>query len=724
MADWRVVCAGVVSGLLYLTLPAAAPPHAQPADRADAPAARIAGVLDLPRPPDGPSWAPRPVTTAGLRAVATAGPAGCALRTAGGAGGFLPGVNLGSTTPGSQPGELAVDADDYRAWFAAMGRLGVRAVRVYTIHPPAFYTELAAHNRAYPDRPLYLVHGVYLPDETAYLRSRNLYDATARAAFTRELRDASAAVSGTLTRPRTRGRASGTWTTDVSAWLAAWVIGVEWDPPAVAASDAANADAPAFAGRYFRSTPAASPTERWLAARMDELATAEAARGRTAPVAFVNWPSTDPLRHPDEPLREEDLVGIDANHVRPTAAWPGGTFASYHAYPYYPDFQRHAPALLAYRHRGRPDPYAGYLAALRRHHKGLPVIITEFGVPSSVGSAHPGPLGRDPGDHSEQEAMAIDADLLRIIHDVGLAGGFVFSWVDEWFKFTWNTINHHVPPGRRQLWHDVLTNEQHFGVLAADATGDPEARPTTLLDAASDAASARPARRVMASVDESYLHLSIKLADPRPARLTVGLDVLPSLTGAPPPGSTDRRADAALVLDLAARTGQAWLRGELDPVPLDYGRSAIRSSVGVPRRTGDWRPFHLIVNRALVVPSTGRRLPAEMFNAGALRHGPWDPADPAADSRALWRVTGTDLTVRVPWAMAGFGDPSSHSVLVPRDGVATADRSPGVAVTLSARGTDQRAGTVRWAGWQRVHHRERLKRGAGALRDALVATGG
>ena len=30
-------------------------------------------------------------------------------------------------------------------------------------------------------------------------------------------------------------------------------------------------------------------------------------------------------------------------------------------------------------------------------------MITEFGVPSSMGSAHTGPLGRDQGGHTEQE---------------------------------------------------------------------------------------------------------------------------------------------------------------------------------------------------------------------------------------------------------------------------------------------------------------------------------
>ena len=57
-------------------------------------------------------------------------------------------------------------AADYRRWFTEMGAMGVRAVRVYTIHPPAFYDELATYNQAHPEAPLYLVQGVYLPDES------------------------------------------------------------------------------------------------------------------------------------------------------------------------------------------------------------------------------------------------------------------------------------------------------------------------------------------------------------------------------------------------------------------------------------------------------------------------------------------------------------------------------------------------------------------------------
>ena len=111
------------------------------------------------------------------------------------------------------------------------------------------------------------------------------------------------------------------------------------------------------------------------------------------PIAFANWPTTDPLHHPEEPLAQEDLVGVDAEHVLPTDAWPGGTFASFHAYPDYPDFQRYEPGLQRTGWRGRPDPYAGYVRALREHFTSMPLLITEVGFALVAGLGTP----RTPG---------------------------------------------------------------------------------------------------------------------------------------------------------------------------------------------------------------------------------------------------------------------------------------------------------------------------------------
>ena len=682
-------------------------------------AGAIAAVTLSTSGSDSPSWAPSVRDNGGLRTIATATPAGYTLFTAHGPVRFLPGMDLGATTPGHQPGELAITAADDTRWLAEMGALGVRAVRIYTIHPPAFYQALAAYNTSHATDPIYLIQGVYLPNDD-YLNKQNMYDPAATQTFRQELRDAAAAVHGTLVRPFRHGFASGRWTADISQWTAGWIIGVEWDPHATAATNRKNPHAPAVHGRYFTSTPDATPAERWIAARMNDMATDEAATGWTAPIAFADWPTVDPLRHPNEPNPQEDMVGIDAAHVLPTANWPGGTFASFHAYPYYPDFLQYQPSLQNFTFDGHTDAYAAYLHDLLVHFKGkMPVMITEFGVPSSLGSAHNGTLGRSQGDHTEEQSMEMDAQMLVMMRQLGMAGGFVFEWTDEWYKETWNTQLHQIPRARVQLWYDEFTNEQYFGVVATDPL--PLAPPAVIYSASSGMG----VRQVTAWEDESYIHLSVTFARPPAGSVTIGLDTVPGIAGPPPPGSSDRRASYALVLDLTRQTGQAWVRGTLDPDQIDY--APIPASARPASRDG-WRELQLVTDRPWVLPLTHQQTRMQFNNVGLLRDGDWNPGDTGYDSQALWHLHGSELDLRIPWAMAGISDPSSHQALVPLGEFrASSTTIPGIGLTISSGGNPAlqagtvQAGTVRWQDWQAVRYTERIKPGASALRQAFNA---
>ena len=395
---------------------------------------------------------------------------------------FLPGVNLGSTTPGP-PARRAVDLGRAVPGLVRGDELARHPGGADLHDPPAGVLPASwpRYNQANPDRPLYLMQGVYLPDES-YVAKENLFDpARHRRLPGRNCEDA---ARGGVRQPHPyavrRAGPSGTWDTDVTP-----VAGrldhrrASSTRRGPAASDERNAGAPAGARA---STSAARrrprPTERWLAARMNELADREASSGRSQPIAFVNWPTTDPLRHPDEPLEQEDLLQLDANHVLPTADWPAGTFASYHAYPYYPDFQRHEPGLQSFRVRAAaPTRTRVIWPHLRKHHGTMPTMITEFGVPSSIGSAHNGPLGRDQGDHSEQDAMRIDAGAAAADPGPGAGRRVPVRAGRTSGSSSPGTRSATRTRDRRQLWHDPLTNEQHFGLLAMDAGGPAGRRP-------------------------------------------------------------------------------------------------------------------------------------------------------------------------------------------------------------------------------------------------------
>ncbi len=653
------------------------------------------------------------------------------LQLAGGDVDFITGVNVGPTVAGTQPGELAVSAEVWRRWLPMIAEAGFHSIRIYTVQPPHFYEELLAYNEAHPEHPIYLVHGVWIPEEK-FTETRDLYAPGIREEFHEDIAGAVGAIHGDVILPPRAGYASGTYTADVSPWLISWALGIEMDPVATSKSDRLNTGRLPYIGRYVSATAQASPTESWLAEGLDEVARLEAERGVTVPLTFSNWPTTDPLKHPTEPLPKEDLVGIDANHLD-ASKWPGGYYASYHAYPYYPDFQRYEPGIADFQHQGKTDPYAGYLTRLREHHTGIPVVVLEYGVPSSIGSAHGGPLGRDQGGHSEQNAMAINAELMQVQREVGISGGFVFEWTDEWFKFTWNTIDYELPRERRQLWHNPLTNESMFGLLAiedADTPGitiDGDVRDWDAAPAQVIHESKGRVAEVRAAKDSSYLYLRVRVDEPeawKRSPLTIGFDVAPGNAGGLPdrPGAAPA-SDTAVVFN--GSEARAYVRASNDPNALVYGRRLKFFDVdprSVEEGSGVWNEQRLITNKPYKVPVTNEARPAEWFDLNPLATGTTNPRDPGFDRRTIWAADGDTIELRLPHLMVGFSDPSSRRALVVRrDGVITTAPVKRVGITVALGAEVAVTKGYSWDTWNRVKWTEREKAGYDQLTEVVKA---
>jgi hypothetical protein len=265
-----------------------------------------------------------------------------------------------------------------------------------------------------------------------------------------------------------------------------------------------------------------------------------------------------------------------------------------------------------------------------------------------------------------------------------------------------------------QLWHDTFTNEQYFGILATDPVQ--LAPPRVIYRGAGSSV----VRQVTAWEDESYIHLAIVFASPPTAGVTLGLDTIPASSAAPPPGSADRRADYALVLDPAHRTGQTWVRESLAPDPIDF--SPIPTDARQGTRAG-WQMLELVTDRPWTLPLTHTPTAMQFNDVGLLRYGDWAPGAADYDSLALWHLNGAELDLRIPWAMAGLSDPSSHQALVPLGQFqATGVTVPDISLTVTGgAGPTQQTGTLRW---QDVHYTERIKPGVGALHQAFDTVDG
>ena len=375
----------------------------------------------------------------------------------------IKGVNLEFGKPGYFSTDGAVTEEEYLRWFRQIQELGANTIRIYTIAPPAFYEAFYQYNVDNPD-PLYLIHGARVDD---YLinSSHSAFHEKFYKTFLEECKDVVDIIHGRHKRSSENQLLSPYYSRDISPWVYGYILGVEWEGDIVAFTNETESQAEQYEGKYLR-TENATNFEIFLAAIGDKTIAYETEKyGTQRAVAFANWPTTCPLEFSETTkLVSEKFSKVDVNNIYATDNFIGGMFASYHVYPYYPEY-----VLYEKETSDTENTYLAYLTRLNEHHT-LPVVISEFGVPSSRGMAsyeQNRELGRDQGGINETKQGEALVSMYKDIKTSGCAGGIVSMWQDEWFKRTWNTIPT-VDLNSAVYWNDYQTNEQSFGLLSFD----------------------------------------------------------------------------------------------------------------------------------------------------------------------------------------------------------------------------------------------------------------
>ncbi|MBX3133547.1 MAG: hypothetical protein KF689_09215 [Gemmatimonadaceae bacterium] len=741
----------------------------------------------IPAPVDAAALPPRPRPTQRQLAARTGRRI---FEIPDGRGGWRPfwmkAVNLGAALPGKHPAEFPPDDGTYDAWIRDLAELGANSVRAYTVHPPHFYRALREWNLAHPDSALWLVHGVWTelpPGE----HEEDYDDPQWHAAFLAEMRDVVDLIHGHAAIPHRPGHASGMYEADVSPWTLGYILGREWEPYSVQAYAARHPTRTSYRGRYV-TVDGGNAVDVWLASVADSMVAYETARWNTQrPLAYTNWPTLDPLHHPTESSRAEesewlrrrgervpeasreydnDVIALDAMRMHATPEFAAGLFASYHAYPYYPDFLVLDPGYAQARSPEGPSHYFGYLRELIEHHGEMPVVISEYGVPSSRGNAHLQPQGWHHGGHDERAQAEINARLTRDIAASGAAGVGLFALIDEWFKKNWLVIDFEQPLERNRLWLNALDAEQHYGLIAMraghrdsaiviDGMRDDWAGRAPLYTRQAGTSDSHPARRLDAlwvAHDEAYVYLRLDVGtvDWGSARYLIGIDTYDRARGDTRMPYTGKTSPVGLefVLDLAGPDASRLL---VDPPYNLYRFAAIPGTRPIEFQSVYNRPFETHANTdgrydtVWVTPNRrtigrdGRVFPAQRIERNLLRH-----ARQTETSLADWyadSATGT-IEIRLPWGLLHVMDPSSHHVLFGVDGSDPAGRgtdgfrfvvqsynpaSPravrtGELLPAAAAGTGFAAPpTWRWPAWESPRWHAERKPAFAAMQEAFRA---
>ncbi|MBE4908936.1 hypothetical protein IMZ08_12780 [Bacillus luteolus] len=592
---------------------------------------------------------------------------------------LVKGVNMGIAKPGSWPGETNISKAEYYRWFTQIGDMNANVIRVYTIHPPAFYEALYEYNKI-AKTPLYLLHGVWVNEEIFH-KSQDAFAVENTEEFKAEIRDVIDLIHGNASLPERRGHSSGDYKYDVSPYVLGWILGVEWDPTVVLATNDKHHKMEDYKGEFIY-TQNANPFEIWLAEMMNfTIEYEESNYDWQRLVSFTNWPTTDLLDHPSEPHGHEDMVSVNPNVIYSTDQMFSGLFASYHFYPYYPDFLNYEQVYVEYKdHRGEKNNYAGYLNEMKKNHR-LPIVVAEFGVPGSRGLTHRNVHGRDQGHHSEEEQGYHNTRLFEDIVQEDMAGGIVFTWQDEWFKRTWNTMDYDNED-RRPYWSNAQTNEQQFGLLSFDPTssfnnmlkvdGDPSDWSDNGIEPV--ITSNGKVTNVYVSSDERYLYLRLDLNEKLDEMKTYILfDTIQNQGQASIPGLANLKTEGIdFVLELKGEEHSRLLVDSYyDTFYYHYGNAIPvneRTESVTVKNNGVFHPIRLALNKEVTIRTeTGenKTLPFDYYETGKLAYGNGNPISGNYNSLtdASLNQSQNIVEIRLPWQLLNFKDPSLNEVM-------------------------------------------------------------
>lgn len=604
------------------------------------------------------------------------------------------GVDIGTGIPGQWSTDFAIDQDTYLRWFKLISEMGANCIRVYTIQSDSFYNAFYEYNKD-NDHPLYLLQGVWVNDYVQFSH-RDAYDDEFFDQLVEDCRVMLDVLHGNrkISIGRYASAGHGSYLHDVSPWVIGYILGVEWEGTTVAYTDESYWDDPkhcGYQGEYMYTTEDATPFETMLARVGDKVLEYETERyGCQRLVAFSNWPSTDPFEYPDYVASFfSKCSSVDTEHIRCTDAVISGHFASYHVYPYFPDYLGHMDDWSSlnvnpdnfFTEDGELNSYLAYLTMLTEHHT-IPVVISEFGIPTGRGMAHEDiNTGRNQGAMSESQQGEALMECYRDISAAGCAGSCIFSWQDEWFKRTWNTM-HAIDSSRNPYWSDYQTNEQFFGLLTFDP-GEEESICYVNGDISewteADEIISFDGMTLSMKYDEKFVYFMVRGGGQSLDEQTIYIPIDTTQKS----GSHycdnyslrfDRAADFLLVIDgrensrLQVQERYEVLRSTY--AQYIYGFDTYEAGNEPDIDSPKFINIDLMLNLSAletIVGSDGQLehlkvVAGETFETGILTHGNADPDSPDFNSLADFMFGEDCVEIRIPWQLLNFADPSRMEI--------------------------------------------------------------
>lgn len=553
---------------------------------------------------------------------------------------YVKGVDIGISLPGIEKGSFTGDNIIYTQWLQKIGNMNANCIRVYTLMPCGFYRALDIYNSTNPDKKLYLLQNISVNEQQA---SENFLSKDYKEAYNKATEDTINAIHGNASIKIGDGQDPDSYINDVSGYLLGYLVDPSLNTNNVVATNAAN-PLYKYSGDYVSSGVNSTPTESWLASVSDEIYQYEQNKyNMQHPVAITSIPELDSLKHDKAGINgADDVISVDINNIDISSKVKSGFFGAYNIFPDHPGFMAGETDEVEPGYEG----YKQYMNSFMKTQKKYPVLVSGFGISTSMGSSQIANTTYKDGQNSEQLQGQGIASMMNIIKDSGCMGGLVYEWSDEWGTSGQFTSPLMIPNKRSNLWHNMTETAQNYGILALE--------PQTPKDYSMSITGEDPLQSIAYTANESYFYVKAnfsKVPDFNQKNIMIYLDTVDRKKGEYmlAPDVLENWSGAEYNINIQNKN-----KADLLVIPT-YNASkgsyfTTVSTLGI---------FEKMIRQLSVASKTisDKTISAKYEDGSTLVHGNFN------DSINNFYFEGNTLYIRIPWARLNFTDPSSLLVL-------------------------------------------------------------
>lgn len=579
----------------------------------------------------------------------------------------IAGIGMKDSFPGKLSTDNTIPYDLYMDWFDKISEMNANTIRVDDIMGVEFYHALYDYNRSAVE-PLVLLHGIMLGQE-AYDRMMDAHSGNMVELLTKKAYEVIDIIHGS---ERTKGRE---YTWDVSPWTLGYILGDDWDPDLVIYTNDIYGKSAGFSGRYIETWENTSAFETLLAKIANNIFGYETGKyGEQRLLGLKNWARTDPLFHDSlwSIGLNENITSVNTQLIDKTYAVKSGIFAAYHVDPYYPQFLSFDPEYTSGKDKkGKNNPYYTYLEKLNNYHYSMPVIVSDFGVPSSRGVSNIDEIrGYNEGGLNENQQGIILQELYRNIISSGCAGGAITTWHDNWGYTAWNNLDLEDSK-RTNYWKNPQDSSQYFGLLAVEPG---KVKKACHVDGDVSEWKDIPhifnenGNTLQMMYDEEYLYLRINVEDYNIDRhkLLIPLDITAN-SGATVDNTNlmyyDRPIDFVVSIE-GKEDSKIMVQRYYNSLYALYSEEiwGENSYLDIPQK--DIGLFDTIGQyvRKSMNDEKGDIRGSLVVESGRLHYGNSNPDSTDFDSLGDYIISNNDIEIRIPWMMLNFSDPSNMMI--------------------------------------------------------------